>query len=52
MRVSCLIPAHNEAPRVGAVLDAALTDEAAAPSQTLSVPRAPRAVKSGDSETG
>lgn len=24
MRVSCLIPAHNEAPRIGAVLDAAL----------------------------
>ncbi|MDP1886535.1 inositol monophosphatase family protein, partial [Polaromonas sp.] len=37
-----------------AVLDAALPAEAAAPiqTQTLSVPRAPRAVKSGDSEAG
>lgn len=26
MRVSCLIPAHNEAPRIGAVLDAALAN--------------------------
>ncbi len=26
MRVSCVIPAHNEAPRIGAVLDAALTN--------------------------
>ena len=37
-----------------AVLDAAQPAEAAAPTptQTLSVPRAPRAVKSGDSEAG
>ncbi len=37
-----------------AVLDAALPAETAAPTpaQTLSVPRAPRAVKSGDSEAG
>ncbi len=35
-----------------AVLDAALPDEAAAPSQTLSVPRAPRAVKAAASEAG
>lgn len=35
-----------------AVLDAALPAEAAAPPQTLSVPRGPRVAKSGDSEAG